>query len=117
MAGHPLDRSLAPVEIVDAPETNADLTMCLQAEQDGANRVIGAPPTARVGCFGEVAAERGDPMTGAYGERLRPTRMRLPLGSVSANSCMPQGMSSIGVTDNPAAVSRACHASVSSVMM
>jgi hypothetical protein len=49
MAGHPLDRSLAPVEIVDAPETNADLTVCLQPEQAGANRLIAAAPTARVG--------------------------------------------------------------------
>jgi len=48
---------------------------------------------------------------------LHPMRMLLPLGSVSVNSCMPHGMSATGVTRKPAATSRACQSSTSSVMM
>jgi hypothetical protein len=48
MAGHALDRSLAPVEVVDAPEAHSDLTMCLQPEQAGANCPVAAGPTAGV---------------------------------------------------------------------
>ncbi len=116
MASHSLDLSLALVEAVDAAEADAYLTVCLQPKQAGSNRLISAAPATGVLGLGEFAADGCHP----HDESLRrdaSTRMWLPLGSLSVNSYMPHGMSSIGVTCSPAASNRACQSSTSSVMM
>jgi hypothetical protein len=121
MASHSLDRPLPRGETTDATEADADLAVRIQPKQARLNRPIATAPTARVLWFDVVATDCSRLQVEtlalyAASETLRPTRMLFPLGSVSVNSCMPQGMSSTGVTCNPAATNRACHPSASSVM-
>ena len=95
-----------------------DFLARIQPEQVGGNGAVAAARAAGVpevwlGRYGRPSSPRREFSAGT----LRPIRMWLPLGSVSVNSCMPHGMSAIGVTATPAATNRACQSSTSSVTM
>ena len=108
MAGHPFDLPLALDEGLDASETHADFWMLLKLEQAGADSAVAAAPTARLRPFDVVVLDCGLRHHVTSVDAVRPTRMLLPQGSVRVNSCMPHGMSSIGVTCSPAATNRTC---------
>ena len=69
-----------------------------------------------VGLHPLVAVQSSDLFLGGGTGCCAPIRIRLPFGSVTANSRIHLGMSTTEVTVVPTAVKRACQASVRSVM-